>query len=92
MSASTELIQIEAELSQIDSQRPPGAGEAFLRGAAQGVTLGFADEIAAAGEGAKAGVQKLVEGGMDVDDAIEAMRGQFDRSLEESRAAFARSR
>lgn len=33
-----------------EPQEPPGQGEAFLRGGAQGLTLGFADELAGLGQ------------------------------------------
>lgn len=77
-----ELDQLRARVSTSTSPSEPGQLESLARGAAQGATLGFADELTGAGEAALVDPFKGKIGSLD--DLLAAYRQHRD----ESRAAY----
>lgn len=69
-----------SELSPDDIEEAPGEIESFTRGAAQGVTLGFADELVGAAES--------TFGVLSGDSSALRLSGAYEKSRDESRDAF----
>ena len=78
--APTKLSDLHPDSYSVEQPEAPGVGESLLRGAAQGATLGFADELTGAGE---AGLDKLT--GKNPDKSLLDL---YKQHRDESRANY----
>lgn len=77
-----EMDRLTAIKAEVDSRKPTQV-EAGVRGAAQGATLGFADEAEAAYRAAETSAKEIISG---VDNNI-SFTDQFNNELQNARAA-----
>lgn len=85
---SNGYIEITGELKRTEIKDPVSKTESFLRGAGQGATLGFQDELSAVAEKGIAGVDKMIRGaiGKPTDVAESVLKTPTEKLIEENRA------